>query len=216
LAEVSHGRFVRTLLAALALSAPFAFVAHAAERLVAPLTQTSVRTLLRLTSPLAATPPALSEASEPVESGVPDNWPEPVVLAGKAPAHGARLLRPSAPAPIFVSRAKVLALAQSSARPQGAFVQQTAEHPAGLRLSGVAPLGIGVQDGDILIEALGMTPRSPGQVIGAIIEARSQKARALSGTLWRRGQTFRITVEQPYLTAEELASAAGELPRQSP
>jgi hypothetical protein len=85
-----------------------------------------------------------------------------------------------------------------------------------LRLSGVAPLGIGVQDGDILIEALGMTPRSAGQVIGAIIEARSQKARALSGTLWRRGQTFRITVEQPYLTAEELASAASELPRQSP
>jgi hypothetical protein len=60
-----------------------------------------------------------------------------------------------------------------------------------------------VQDGDILIEALGVTPRAPGQVIGAIIEARAQHARFLSGTLWRRGQTFPITVEQPYLVPEQ-------------
>jgi hypothetical protein len=68
-----------------------------------------------------------------------------------------------------------------------------------LRLVGVAGLGIGVQDGDILIDAMGITPRSSGEIIGAIVQARAQRVRYLSGTLWRHGQTFRITVEQPYL-----------------
>jgi hypothetical protein len=108
---------------------------------------------------------------------------------------------PRAPGALFVSAAKVLELSQSTARPQGAFVAATATHPAGLRLSGVVGLGIGVQDGDILIEALGVSPKSPGQIIGAIIDARAKQVRYLSGTLWRRGQVLRITVEQPYLAA---------------
>lgn len=104
-----------------------------------------------------------------------------------------------APTALFISQATVLKLAESAVRPRGAFVGQTAEHPPGLRLSGVASLGIGLQDGDILIEALGIAPRGPGEVIGAIIEARARNARLLSGTVWRQGQTFRLTVEQPYL-----------------
>jgi hypothetical protein len=92
------------------------------------------------------------------------------------------------------------------------FVEKTAQHPAGLRLSGVGGLGIGVQDGDILIEALGVTPRSAGQIIGAVIEARAHEARFLSGTLWRSGQTLRITVEQPYVPAEPQDSELGMPP----
>ncbi|HYJ11429.1 MAG TPA: hypothetical protein VEX18_20545, partial [Polyangiaceae bacterium] len=72
-------------------------------------------------------------------------------------------------------------------------------------------LGIGVQDGDILTEALGITPQSPGQLIGGIIEARAKQARYLSGTLWRRGQVLRITVEQPYFRSES-GALAGTLP----
>jgi hypothetical protein len=121
--------------------------------------------------------------------------------ATKAPVR--RSAKPShkaAPAALFVSAATVLKLSQSSARPRGSFVAASAQHPAGLHLSGVAGLGIGVQDGDILVEALGITPRGAGQVIGAIIEARAKQARFLSGTLWRQGQTFPITVEQPYVS----------------
>jgi hypothetical protein len=91
-----------------------------------------------------------------------------------------------------------LALAQSQARPSGRFVGAQQGRPAGLLLSGVGSLGVGLQEGDVLIEALGSAPTSPGQVIGAIIEARARRASALGGTLWRGGHTFRITVEQPY------------------
>jgi hypothetical protein len=92
-------------------------------------------------------------------------------------------------------------------------VARSAQHPAGLRLSGVTALGIGVHDGDVLVEALGATPASPGQVIGAIIQARADQARYLSGTIWRRGQTFRIVVEQPY--AEPELAARGLAPSPS-
>ncbi len=188
-------RCVRPLLLSVALAAPFAVVTTWASSLVAPLASSTAELLLRVTEPLAA-PPATPVAppATPVAA--------PVTLSFEAASQATRkgAKAPSKkPAALFVGEATVLKLAQSSARPRGAFVPATEQHPAGLHLSGVAALGIGLQDGDILIEALGMTPRAPEQVIGAIIEARAKQARFLSGTVWRAGQTFRITVEQPYL-----------------
>jgi hypothetical protein len=192
-------RVVSALFGSLVLGLPFVLAAHRASALVTPLATTAANALLRATALLQ---PAVPVAPEPdVDEAVPT---EPAALtfdAATKPAARRTIKAASKPAALFVSEASVLRLAKTAARPQGAFVAQTAQHPAGLRLSGVAALGIGVQDGDILIEALGATPRSPGQVIGAILEARAKQARFLSGTLWRNGQTFRITVEQPYVDA---------------
>lgn len=202
MARVVAPRFARVLLASVALGAPFLLAAHAAAGLVGPFTQSAVKTLLRATAPFAAAPPEPQlEVTE-----VAPVAPAELSFEVATKPHGVRATKPIAkakPSALFVSEATVLRLAQSSARPQGSFVAQSDQHPAGLRLSGVAALGIGVQDGDILIEALGITPRGPGQVIGAIIEARAKQARFLSGTLWRQGQTFPITVEQPYLQREQ-------------
>lgn len=187
-----------------ALAAPFAAAAHGAASLVGPLSRGAAGALLGLLAPLSVPPPALV-ALEPAVSGSVEAEPESVPVAGpeKAPRRGAaRPAPPVKPTALFVSQATVLKLAESAARPRGAFVPRTADHPAGLRLAGVSGLGIGVQEGDILIEALGISPRAPGELIGAIIEARAKNARFLSGTLWRRGDTFRITVEQPYLPAK--------------
>jgi hypothetical protein len=193
---VTSLRFVRPLLVSVALGIPFALVALLASRWVGPISHASVGLLLQVTAPLRTTPEAPLVVTEP--------WlDEPVALAIEAATKprpkGAKSSPSVKPSSLFVSQATVLKLANSGARPRGAFVVATEQHPAGLHLSGVAGLGIGLQDGDILIEALGVTPRAPEQVIGAIIEARAKQARFLSGTLWRRGQTFRITVEQPYL-----------------
>jgi hypothetical protein len=196
---VTPSRLLRPLLVSALLSAPFVLVALKVGSWVGPITQLSVALLLEVTAPLhAAAASARSEAEAPLD--------EPVELgrvaleaATKAPRKGVKVPAQAKPASVFVSGATVLRLAQSAARPSGAFVPRTEHHPAGLRLSGVASLGIGLQEGDILIEALGMPPRAPEQIIGAIIEARAKQARFLSGTLWRRGQTVRITVEQPYL-----------------
>ena len=205
---MSKGRLARFALLAALAALPFVLVARAGQGLVGPLSAYGARCLLRATAALDTSgPTAEAPATEPTEeAGLSLAVPPPAALAGKP---GRRPQKPVAAAlsALFVSRAKVLELARSAARPRGAFVSASSQHPAGLLLSGVAALGIGVQDGDILIEALGATPRSPGQVIGAIIEARAQKARALSGTLWRQGQTLRIVVEQPYAELSSLTPA---------
>jgi hypothetical protein len=196
---VAAPRFARTLVGCLLLGGPFVLVAPLANGLVAPLASAIVTTLLRATAPLsrAPTPDLAADAAAPVVAAPLDLSFE---VATRSPARRAPKPRAAAkPTALFVAEATVLKLAQSAARPHGTFVAKSPEHPAGLRLSGVAALGIGVQDGDILIEALGITPRSPGEIIGAIIEARARQARFVSGTLWRSGQTFPITVEQPYL-----------------
>jgi hypothetical protein len=182
---------------AAALAAPFLVVARVSHAALAPLTEVTVAALLRLTAPLAvpvALPPP--ETSVEVEVAV-DEPTELATQRGRKPGRAPKAL-PKAPAALFVSRTTVLALAQSAARPRGSFVAKTALHPAGLQLSGVAALGIGLQDGDILIEAMGIAPRASAEIVGAVVEARARRAEALSGTIWRRGQTFRITVQQPY------------------
>jgi hypothetical protein len=196
---VAAPRFARVLQVGVGLGASLLLAAAGANSLVAPLSRAAVTALLGATAPLAA----LVAPPEPTLE-VSENAPAaPLELAFEAatqsPARRSVKLRQIAKPPaLFVSQATVLKLAGSAARPRGFFVPSTAAHPAGLRLSGVAPLGIGLRDGDILIEALGLAPRGPGEIIGAIIEARAKQARFLSGTLWRQGQTFAITVEQPY------------------
>jgi|RhiMethySRZTD1v2_1073278.scaffolds.fasta_scaffold737058_2 hypothetical protein len=195
------------------LALPFVGVAWLAGGAVEPLSRAAVATLLRASALLQ---PATPIELEPESLDEPATISEPLVPAAtKLKRSGAaRASKPQAPQALFVAADTVLKLAQSGAKPRGAFVAETAQHPAGLRLSGVAALGIGVQDGDILIEALGVSPRSPGQIIGAILEARAGQARYLSGTLWRRGQTFRIVVEQPYLDRVGASPQAVQQPPQ--
>jgi hypothetical protein len=192
----------RVVAGSVLLGAPFALTAHAASAMVGPLTHRAVALLVGVTAPLAA--PAADLAAAPAAPAplAPTELGFEAVTKSKSAARRSVNPNPQSKlSALFVSGATVLKLAQTSARPRGSFVAASAQHPAGLQLTGVAALGIGVQDGDILIEALGMTPRAPGQVIGAIIEARAKQARFLSGTLWRQGQTFPITVEQPYATS---------------
>jgi hypothetical protein len=209
MAAVAPLHSLRVLLVVAALAAPFAVAAQGASALVAPVSRAMAGVLVGALAPLSrAVEPASMAAEESDGTLVGDAAQAPVSLAvgngSKAPArHGAGKPGPKGkPSALFVSQATVLKLAESAARPRGTFVPQTSQHPQGLRLSGVSALGIGVQDGDILIEALGITPRAPGELIGAIIQARAKNARSLSGTLWRQGDTFAITVEQPYLPAK--------------
>src|SRR5687768_17177075 len=142
-------RPVQVVLACGALGAPFALMASASRGLVEPLSGAAVDALLVVSAPLqpAAAAPAAAEA--PLELDVP--LPSETTLgatttASALAARKGQAARPRAPAALFVSAAKVLELSQSDVRPRGAFVPATATHPAGLRLSGVAPLGIGVQE----------------------------------------------------------------------
>ncbi len=128
------------------------------------------------------------------------------------PAATASLRRPSAtecnepsqacgfPAPIgvFVSRHRVIAAAEAGMRPSGSPVPATAWRPAGLSLSGVGGLGVGLRDGDILVNG-GGPATSEGAVVGAVIGALRHRAKAMSGVAWRGRQRILITVELPEL-----------------
>lgn len=192
---------VKLTLSAVLLVAPFVGVMKVQAALAESAAKHAVTSLLGLTAPLAA--PPSPEPSEP-ELSAPNELAaaEAPALAAKAkggskrPASSAAIAKPQA---VFVSAQSVLRLSRSAAQLSGSFVPRSQQHPAGIRLTGVAALGIGVQDGDILVDAMGIPARARGEIIGAIIEARARRVKALSGTLWRAGQTFTITVEQPYL-----------------
>jgi hypothetical protein len=132
--------------------------------------------------------------SEPVDAD--DASVELASAAKHAPR--ARAGRSKAPAQIFVSADQVRLLASRAAPPTGRFVAAAGERPIGLQLAGVAALGIGLEDGDILTEAMGQAAVNADAIVKAVIAARAQKTRFLSGSVWRRGKTLRIVVEQPY------------------
>jgi hypothetical protein len=82
--------------------------------------------------------------------------------------------------------------------PRGTPVAATPLHPAGLALSGVSALGVGLRDGDVLTEAAGSPALSIGAVVQAVIAARGRHAPEISGRCFRDGQPFQISIEQPY------------------
>ncbi len=100
---------------------------------------------------------------------------------------------------IRVSAASVLRLANAGARPAGHYVPSDGIRPAGLELSGVGALGIGMRDGDVLTNAGGRAATSAGAVVGAVIGARSARTPEISGVFWRGGEPWQIVVEQPYI-----------------
>jgi hypothetical protein len=123
---------------------------------------------------------------------------EPAAPRSKS-RNGAKKGRPVATPVVFVSQKTVLGLANSGARPRGAFVAANGVRPAGLRLTGVGALGIGLQDGDVLTRALGQPVTATGAVIQAVLAARAQHAAVLDGEFWRGPQRYVIRVEQPYV-----------------
>lgn len=165
---------------------------------------------------------ALACAELPLRGPAPEPPPsvptEPVAMPELAdvlskpseqkPVTGRRSRKPKAGAPaaergVFVSAQRVLQLAERRAVPRAAPVAALGQRPAGLRLDGVAALGIGMRDGDILTQVLGAPATSVAAVVSAVIQARAQNVRIISGQFWRDGQVLPLAVEQPYLTAPE-------------
>ena len=120
--------------------------------------------------------------------------------------------RPAAATPvrsIYVSAAQVLTLADARVRPRGVRVPADGKRPAGLKLVGVAGLGIGLRDGDVLTRALGQPALASSAVVRAILVARSKRVKVLEGEFYRGQERWIIRVEQPYLDEEGSSLTAG-------
>jgi len=161
---------------------------------------------------LALLAPLARDTTQPAESEETPDAPLPTELtlmgdafagtAHPAPASSKRARGKKAPSltpVVFVSQEQVLKLASTRARPHGTPVPASGARPAGLKLAGVAALGIGMQDGDVLTRAVGQPALSSGAVIQAVLSARARRAAVLEGEFWRGGQRWLLRVEQPYL-----------------
>jgi hypothetical protein len=99
---------------------------------------------------------------------------------------------------IFIDANTVLCIADKGLQPSGKPVPPKGKRPAGIALSGVSALGVGVLDGDVLTEVLGQPVRSQAQVIALVMVARGANKSTISATIWRGLRAYSITVEQPY------------------
>ncbi|MEI9935886.1 MAG: hypothetical protein WDO69_01550 [Pseudomonadota bacterium] len=147
-------------------------------------------------------PPVLAEASpggpeelEPPSDGTPGV--RSAAIDAKRPHQPARA-RAAALSGIRISSAQVLALAARRAMPNAVFVKANAQRPAGLLLSSVSALGVGLRDGDVLTEAAGQKASSVAVVVGVVLAARARQASEISGRFYRGAVPFSVTVEQPY------------------
>lgn len=121
---------------------------------------------------------------------------------GSETALDERMLADARPLPepvgVFVSRERVLSAARAGIRPEGTPVAAASWRPPGIALRGVGALGVGLQDGDILVSA-GVPATSDGAVVAAVVDALRRHARAMSGVVWRGRQKILVTVELPDL-----------------
>ncbi len=215
----------RWLLPLLPLPLLLALAAWASARVADRAAQASVNVLV-LVAPFFRDTSA-PEIEEPAVVAVPtETAPVSDALAGNAvpSPHGSKhargvKARPVATRVVFVSQEQVLKLASTRARPHGTPVPASGARPAGLKLSGVAALGIGMQDGDVLTRAVGQPALSSGAVIQAVLAARARHAAVLEGEFWRGAERCVLRVEQPYLPERRAMEAptdaveAGEGPR---
>ncbi|MFO0569919.1 MAG: hypothetical protein U0263_30010 [Polyangiaceae bacterium] len=93
----------------------------------------------------------------------------------------------------------VLRLANGGARPGGFAVPPSGARPAGLALTGVSGLGVGLVDGDVLTHAGGRATLSRADVVGVVVGSRAQHAPEICGRFWRNGEEWNLVVEQPYV-----------------
>lgn len=158
-------------------------------------------------------PKAPSNLAEAPETDVPDAeppdaanpGPEPVVSdVAVAAVRRSGTHAPPAPATaspgskgVFVSAQAVLRLANARAIPDGRPVPADGARPAGVQLSGVGGLGIGMRDGDVLTTAAGAPVRSKAQVIGLVASALGKGAETISGSFWRDGERYNLVVRVP-------------------
>lgn len=124
-------------------------------------------------------------ASPPPE---PETLPAPMNVKRLVPQKGIR-----------VREAVVLRLANGGVRPTGIPVPARGTRPAGVALVGVSALGIGLQDGDVLVSAAGRPTLAAGDVVGVVIGSRAHRAAEISGRFYRDGEPWNLVVEQPYV-----------------
>ncbi len=112
------------------------------------------------------------------------------------------------PAGLLVSRSRVSAAAKAGIRPSGSPVGGTQWRPAGMALTGVGPVGVGLRAGDVVTRVGGTPARSQGAVVSAVSLALRRRQPAIVAEVWRGRQKIIVTVQLPLPNARRGARTA--------
>ncbi|MCA9599730.1 MAG: hypothetical protein KC776_40760 [Myxococcales bacterium] len=189
---------MRRALALLLLLFALPLVSAASVRLADALGKSAARSLDAATRGLFAPrhePPAPVFVEAEVTPPTAEPPPARQVAVRRAVVRAAQIPKKG----IRVRADVVLRLANAGLRPSGIPVAARGDRPAGLALSGVSALGIGLVDGDVLTSAAGRPALSAGDVIGVVIGSRAKGVREICGRFWRDGEPWNLIVEQPYV-----------------
>jgi hypothetical protein len=128
-----------------------------------------------------------------------------------SPSDAGPVQRPLAPTPtpvVILRGDVVLGLAERGAVPRGVLRAASGDLPAGIEILDGSGLGIGWFPGDRLIQVSGVPAVDRAQVIRAVLQERAKRAPVVTATLARRTRegvaTYRVLVEQPYLSGESV------------
>lgn len=192
----------RTLVLALVLLAPAValpsttrwLAEHAAPALAAQLVRFAEAVASLLPAP-ASPPPPLPPSPGARSIAALGDPPSPAALQQPGDRPSVRP-RPT-PRGVLVRKERVLAAARGGIRPSGHAVPATWERPAGVALTGVGALGVGLRDGDVLTHVNGQPVSSPNLVVALAAGALRSGAGGISGEVWRGRQRLMLTVELP-------------------
>ncbi len=99
---------------------------------------------------------------------------------------------------VFIGHDTMLRIVNERAVPDGRPVPRAGQRPAGIQLLGVTPMGLGMQDGDILTDVEGRSVTSEAAVVGAVVAALSRHAPTIQARFFRAGRPWMLVVEIPY------------------
>lgn len=183
-----------------------------AERLLAPWMWTFGLSLAHLLAPTVALSGQGDVDWQAVEREVAADVPQESLE--HPTLEGPRRVRPNQAkargGALFVSAERVLELSKHARVPASRYVPASGKRPAGLQVAGVAGLGIGVKDGDVLTRVAGADVRSSAAVISTVLKLRARKATQISGEFWRGQERWNIVFEMPYLEPRQAPAAGSE------
>lgn len=123
----------------------------------------------------------------------------PVATSAAPPKHAKKSHRVRGDTKLFVyvDEKTITELARRRAVPSSKPVPAKGARPAGIALFGVAALGVGLRDGDVLTSVEGRSVQAEGQVIGVVTGVLLSHARRISGEFWRGDRPGAIVVDLP-------------------
>jgi hypothetical protein len=96
---------------------------------------------------------------------------------------------------IFVGPDMIRCAIPTSARPRATWTDRSGDRPAGMLIQSPGVLAGTIVPGDVLFEAEGQPIASVENLVAIVGQAYQRKSKYLAGRLYRKGETWPVTVE---------------------